>query len=501
MKREIKFAVITTAAALMAIGAGFTSMAAQKGTWKLVDGEWYCFDSDGDAIEDTFCLSNGKEFYVGEDGKLVRSSWVDVDGDWYYVNSGGEKVTNEWRYTAPAEDEDEDEEWYYLQASGKRTEGKKQVIGGETYFFDEDGKMLTGWIQESGDGWEEAEDVNVSETDTYYCGEDGARLKGAWVKTYGPGVDEDEADDEDEKWFYIKSNGKPATGKQSSINGETYFFNNYGEMLTGWVAGSGSNYAEIWDEDGSGVALSTAAAEGNDVYFCGGENDGHAKKNKWYKGLSSTDYENEDSDDDKFWYYIQKNGKVYIPVDGSEGNLVSAQTYLLDDGLADLDKRFEADENYEVMTKKVNGDTYLFNSDGQMVSGFVKMDGNMYYFGGENDGARKTGSFSVKDENGETVKCYFSADSNTDEGYVAGAGVNGAKSGKLYADGILVTAEEDKYEIKEVNGMKFVVNKAGTIQTSSGPYKDGGDELFGGATFTYNPDKGVSYKSIKTMTE
>ena len=88
MKKKIKLAMITTTTALLAMGSAFTSMAAEKGTWKKVDGEWYCFDADGDAIEDTFCLSNGKEFYVGEDGRLVRSSWVDVDGTWYYVKNG-----------------------------------------------------------------------------------------------------------------------------------------------------------------------------------------------------------------------------------------------------------------------------------------------------------------------------------------------------------------------------------------------------------------------------
>ena len=61
---------------------------------------------------------------------------------------------------------------------------------------------------------------------------------------------------------------------------------------------------------------------------------------------------------------------------------------------------------------------------------------------------------------------------------------------------------EDKYELKEVAGMKFVVNKSGAIQSDDGPYKDNGDELFGGAKFTYNTDtKGVSYKSIASMTE
>lgn len=496
MKKQMKIAVVTTAAALLAIGASFTSMAAQKGTWRLEDGEWYCYDSDGDAIEGAFCISNGKEFYVGDDGKMVRSAWVEDDGAWYYVNSAGEKVVNEWRYTAPAEDEDEDEAWFYLQSNGKRAESKKLVINGKTYYFDENGAMLTGWIQATGDGWSEADDANVSNTATYYCDENGARVKAEWVKTYAPGVDEDDADEDDLNWYYIKTTGQPAVGKQTNINGETYFFNNYGQMLSGWVVGSNSNYEEIWDEDGNGTPLSTAAANGADVYFCGDEDDGHAKKGKWIKEWSSVDYGDGDSDNEKHWFYIEKNGKVFVPTSDSETTLVAAQEWDLVDAAAEDGKQFEADATHEAATKKINSNTYLFNQDGEMLYGFVEMEEKMYYFGGENDGARKTGSVTVKDEYGEAVKGYFSTETKETEGYYIGAGVNGAKGGKLYKDGILVTATEDKYEIKEVAGMEFIVNKSGSIQSSEGPYKDGGDELFGGAKFTYNDTKGVSYKSI-----
>ena len=65
---------------LLALGASMTSFAASKGTWMTVDGEWYCYDKNGDAYENVFCSSNGKEYYVGEDGQLVRSEWVEYDG-------------------------------------------------------------------------------------------------------------------------------------------------------------------------------------------------------------------------------------------------------------------------------------------------------------------------------------------------------------------------------------------------------------------------------------
>ena len=499
MKKQTRLAVVTTAAALLAIGASFTSMAAQKGTWNLEDGEWYCYDSDGDVIEDAFCLSNGKEFYVGDDGRLVRNSWVEVDGSWYYVNSAGEKVVNDWRYTVPAEDDEEGEKWFYLQSNGKRTEGKKMVINGKTYYFNDDGEMLTGWVQEAGDSWAAADSNDVSATATFYCDENGVRLSNQWIKTYAPGVEADDADEDDRNWYYIRSTGKPAVGKQSSINGQTYFFNVYGEMLSGWVTGTSSNYEEIWSEEGNSMTLSAAAAEGRDIYFCGGEDDGHAKKDRWVKEYNSVDFGADDSDNSKFWFYFDKNGKAFVP---TADEIVSAQTWTLEDAYAEDGKRFESGETCMAATKKIDSKTYAFNQDGEMLHGFVEMDEKMYYFGGEEDGTRKTGSVTVKDENGQSVKAYFSTETNETEGYYLGAGVNGAKSGKLYEDGILVNALEDKYELKEVAGMKFVVNKSGAIQSDDGPYKDNGDELFGGAKFTYNTDtKGVSYKSVASMTE
>ena len=97
MRKQTKIAAVVSAAALLALGASITSFAAAKGTWMMVDGEWYCYDKNGDVYENTFCSSNGKEYYVGDDGMLVRSSWVEYDGDYYFVNSSGAKTRMQMR--------------------------------------------------------------------------------------------------------------------------------------------------------------------------------------------------------------------------------------------------------------------------------------------------------------------------------------------------------------------------------------------------------------------
>ena len=500
MKKQTKITAITAAAALLALGASFTAMAAQSGTWKLEDGEWYCYDKNGDAYEDEFCLSNGKEFYVGEDGRMARSEWVEYEGHWYYINSSGEKATSQWKYTAPAEDEDGEEQWYYLQSSGKRTEGKKLTINGSTYFFNTEGAMLTGWVQGSDGSWESADSNDVDDVLTYYCGEDGARMSSQWVYTYAPGVDDEEAEDADKRWYYILSGGKPAVGKQSSIKGATYFFGDDGAMLSGWVAGNEEGYQELWKEEEAGTALSTAVANGMDIYYCGSPDEGNARKSKWVKTWNSSDYGFSDDDEERHWFYLQNNGKLLIPASGSSATVKQATEWDLVDVTASVGNRFTSDETHSVIEKKIDNKTYLFNEEGEMMSGFVEIDGLMYYHGGTDDGSRKTGSVTVTDEEGESAKAYFANETSVSQNYYVGAGVNGAKSGKLYENGILVTAQDAKYEIKQVGDLRFVVNKSGSIQTDKGPYKEDGEVLFGGAVFTYNTaTKGASYQSIETQ--
>lgn len=145
MRKRTRIAAIVYAAALLALGASIFSFAATKGTWMLVDGGWYCYDRNGDVYENTFCSSNGKEYYAGDDGVLVPSDWVAYDRDRYFVNSSGQEITNDRRSTTSYDGKDTDEEWYYFRSNGKMTNGKKIVWKNNIYHFDTNGKTLTAW--------------------------------------------------------------------------------------------------------------------------------------------------------------------------------------------------------------------------------------------------------------------------------------------------------------------------------------------------------------------
>ena len=519
MRKQMKIAAVVSAAALLALGASITSFAASKGTWKYEDGEWYCYDKNGDVYENTFCLSNGKEFYVGDNGQMVTSSWVEDDGDYYFVNSAGQKIVNDWRLATPYDDDSADEQWFYFQSSGKRAENKKLLIKGKTYFFNGDGEMLTGWVQGSDNNWDEASTDDLStNSNTYYCDETGARLEKAWVYDYAPGVDEDDNSDEDEHWYYLKSSGKAATGKQSNIKGQTYFFDSNGQMLTGWVSKTGSNgYMQVWedDDDTDGIYPESLSEIGSDVYFCA--EDGHMRKNKWIKEYNNVQYGEDDDDNDKFWFYLEKSGKVYIP---SAADAVGTR-YKLEDGEGDsFATRFsnslysgDTAGNVAVTEKKLNSKTYFFNQDGEMMSKFFKADtvyntdkvkaGAVYYFGAWDDGVRKDGSVSITDESGESYRFYFSTENATAKKYYNAAGITGAKNGKLYEDGILVKANDYKYEEYTVdidgNDYTFIINKSGSIQTTAKEYTEDDDTVVDARTYTFR--KGSAFGALQGSIE
>ena len=442
----------------------------------LVDGEWYCYDSNGDPYEDVFCVSNGKDYYVGEDGMLVRSSWVEYDGDYYFVNSAGQKITSDWRLTTPYDDEDAEEEWYYFQASGKMATNKKVVYKGNTYFFDADGKMLTGWVTAEGDDVVNEEN-SIDSDHTYYADETGARVEDNWVLTVEPGIEEDDAD-ADYYYYYLLPSGKVATGKRNNIKGQTYFFNEEGQMLSGWVKGVTENGDTTYDSiDGEDSEEVLSYDEDVSYYYCSASDDGHAKKNRWIKLWRPEDTYEEDDDNSQYWYWIEKNGEVFVPDTDSE-KVAKGDKYQLEDG-----SLVEKSSGFSVAKKKVNSKDYFFNERGEMLSQFIYItegstelvEGGLYYFGGSDDGSMKTGAETVRDDNLDAFKFYFGTKDNDTEN--KGVGITGNKSNKLYYMGHLVAAQDYRYQPVEVDGYIFIVNSNGSIQHSTVQYKEDGDVL------------------------
>ena len=247
MRKQTKVVAVASAAALLAIGASMTSFAATG--WVEEDGTWYFYDSDGNRVEDTWKKSGDNWYWLDaeEGGAMAIDKLVEDDDDTYYVDSNGVMVRNTWVKVVNEDQDDESDPaeyiYYYMQGNGKAYKTKSdstqfKTIDGKRYAFDEDGKMLYGWINET---HERVDAENWYDEGVYYLGQwDDGAMKTGWQKIYVQ--DNDDDDEEKEFWFNFKSNGQKRTGgdtvgeiTEKKINGKKYGFDYRGVMTSQWT--------------------------------------------------------------------------------------------------------------------------------------------------------------------------------------------------------------------------------------------------------------------------
>ena len=224
-------------------------------------------------------------------------------------------------------------------------------------------------------------------------------------------------------------------GTWMMVDGEWYCYDKNGDAYTNVFCSSNGKEYFVGDD--------------GDVYCCGDEDDGHAKKNKWIKTWLPNDTNEEE--DDKEWFWFDKEGKVFrANISTAAETAANAYKYKLDEGalVPDNDKRYDV-----IGKKKVNSKDYWFREDGVMLSKFYQVGDNMFYF---------------------YTKAQY--------GHAKGAGVIGNQSNKLYYYGMLIQADDYKYQLatiaKDGVDYSFIVNSNGTIQHSkSTEYKEDGDVL------------------------
>ncbi len=460
MRKQTKVVAVASAAALLAIGASMTSFAATG--WTEEDGTWYYYDKDGNRVEDEWRKSGDNWYWLDseENGAMATDKLIDDDGDIYYVDANGVMVTNTWVKVVNEDQDDESDpaeyRYYYMQATGKAMKGsndstKKKTIDGKKYAFDEDGKMLYGWVGTDSTMMNEEESWKQA---TYYFGgwEDGS-MKTGWQKINVFNSNSD-ADDDADKWFYFKSNGEKVFNDDASeeletkkVNGKTYGFDEDGVMVYEWnQAASGS---------------STSAS--NWGYFNSPE-DGARVTKGWFKVVPHEDFDpTNNNDEEEKWYY--SNG---------DGTLVTSEI------------------------KKINGKYYAFNEKGAMLSGLVALDTtlgvindihavdtidsdelddiineneditgyDLYYFGDGDDGAMKTGSTTVNLD-GDTYAFNFASTGGAD---TRGQGTTGLVKKVYYKYGKKMAAStDDKYRAASIDAndaATFVASK--TLRVGAG---------------------------------
>ena len=568
MRKQTKVVAVASAAALLAIGGAMTSFAAQG--WVEEDGTWYYYDKDGNRVEDEWKKSGDNWFWMSseENGAMATDALIEDDDNTYYVDGNGVMVTNTWVKVVNEDQDDEDDpaeyHYYYMQSNGKAYKDKstngsltKKVIDGKRYAFDEDGKMLYGWVAEDGDmcnGEDEWENA------TYYFGswEDGS-MKTGWQKIT---VYDDSTDKEDDfdYWFNFKSNGKKRAHSSDDLNdtwksnGKYYHFDNRGVMVYEWY--------QIATQNGDQASAS------NWAYFNSPEDGARAVKG-WFKVVAPTEDNKfsqlDDSTDtfatknsrneDEKWYYsdgkdeglvtgeIKKiKGKYYAfaPDNGVDGGrMLSGLCALRMDGSTivevlkdemdadDLDDFMDGTGDFAGMTyaseAQGSNNVYLYyfgdaddaDSDGAMKVGnvTVNLDGDNYQFffkkngGAESRGRGINGIYDKKyvyrygqklkaDSDEKYIVVYATDDYGTDT-----AVVKEIKSKDLRANQKDAGVNKDKDHVSYVGNAGaiwdsnyYLVNTSGNIQKSKTAAKDGDDWYF------YLNDKNiVAYTNNKTV--
>ena len=473
MRKQTKVVAVASAAALLAIGGAMTSFAAQG--WVEEDGTWYYYDKDGNRVENEWKKSGDNWFWLNGDegGAMATDMLVEDDDDTYYVDANGVMVTNTW-VKVVNEDQDDDDDpaeyrYYYMQNSGKAYKAgdsgktKFKTIDGKKYAFDEDGKMLYGWVNE--DDSTLASDDSDWETATYYMGswEDGS-LKTGWQKITV--YDQDEDDDYD-YWFNFKSNGKKRFNESDSkdifekkINGKHYAFDNRGVMTYEWTLTTTSDAATIsnWlyfnsPEDG-------ARATKGWFKVVAPDKDGDDNTFKDYSNLENPTFAKGDAEDEnERWYYANSDGELYVgqikkikgkyygfaPEGNKAGSMLTGLCALRVDNSGNITKLWDRDMDSDDLDDAMNGEGDFdgFGSD---------TNDTLYYFGNneDSDGALKTGSVSVNLD-GDNYQFQFSKTGGA-EG--KGRGLNGIDDSKyIYKFGMKLKAgSDDKYIVAYADG-------------------------------------------------
>ncbi len=332
MKKYGKIMTVAVSTAVLSTVMAFSVFAEEVETgWVYGDEGWHYYDEGGVLASSEWRRNGNNWFWLDENGLMAVDTIVEDEGYYYYVNEDGAMVTNAWVQRANEEPEENEavENWYYFQNNGRAyvagdNSTSFKTINGKKYAFDEEGKMLYGWVGADSEllvgdyDWKDAK---------YYCGPDNdGALQTGWLIV-------DVADDRDAEntgtftyYFYAASSGKLVKNDQKLINGERYSFDECGVMESEWVKTTDSEL------DGSVATISQ------------------------YKYYNYEDMGNRISG----WFYA-------VPGEAMNKEYHDAQ----------VEKWFYADGSGDVLYscfKTINGKKYAFGENGEMLTGLQAIE-------------------------------------------------------------------------------------------------------------------------------
>ncbi len=356
---------------------------------------------------------------------------------------------------------------YYFGSTGKAYKNSKgKTINGKKYGFDEDGKMLFGFVDDSLKIVNDDSDDPVLDC-VYYFGtnEDGARHSG-WLQ-YTDALSDDDYT-EDYYWFYFNtSNGKKVTDPTKNINGKKYGFDSNGVMNFKWAASTKVNNQTL-------------------TSWYGKLEDGSLAKNKWiwnkpYDDAYLPGTREDVNDETERWFRSDASGNL---VKG-QTKKINSKWYAFDEdgvmrtGLIRLVDKNGAPSTAVSGAKITDSDTQCYDMDnvtGDQIKTpldrFSTTGGDLHYFSEdeEKDGSMKTGTMKIELADDEYTFCFTKTTGAAKHGY-------DKSNKKVYNNGILLKAGDDKYVVVRdpQDGKLYLVGSTGNVIKSANKYKDAND--------------------------
>ena len=266
------------------------------------------------------------------------AKFIETSGGVKYRNKDGSYSTNKFQKI--------DGDTYYFDQNGNRATGFKS-IGGKTYYFDSDGKMLLRWKRINGKkylfdpadghmhtGWEWVSEKNA----WYYLSPQTGYLLEGWLDQGG-------------KRYYLAPVDFYAVTGWQFIGGKWYFFDTKNcDMKTGWLTDGGKTYY----------------LASNGAMVTGTQNIGG-----------------------KTYTFNSSGALVGQAPAGGSGTTASSATSASAASSSGVTKweytggkwKYLLNGNYlKNCFRKIDGETYLFDGNGIMLTGFQKVGGKTYYF-------------------------------------------------------------------------------------------------------------------------
>jgi glucan-binding YG repeat protein/beta-lactamase superfamily II metal-dependent hydrolase len=231
-------------------------------SWKNISGKWYYLTSDGRMVTG-WQLLDGTWYYFDMEGAMYTQGWHVIGTSWYYMNSNGALAVNTWigNYYVNSSgawipDYGRSEwvkignYWKYRHSDGNYTTSSWELIDGQWYYFDAAGWMQTGWKMVNGNwyymapsGARYGEGWHLIGINWYYMYNSGAMAESTWAGNYYLGSSGAWIPDygiskwikSGSLWWYRHYDGSYTTSNWELINGEQYYFDSSGWMMTGWL--------------------------------------------------------------------------------------------------------------------------------------------------------------------------------------------------------------------------------------------------------------------------